>query len=55
MLPESPGRREEEFNKSALRNKIAAYRSKAVLKDMKVYLEIESCPSIRKFPGRGAP
>ena len=32
MLPESPGRREEGFNKSAMRNKIAAYRSKAVLK-----------------------
>ncbi len=41
MLPESPGRREEEFNKSAIRNKIAAYRSKAVLKDRKFYLEQE--------------
>jgi hypothetical protein len=37
MLPESPGRREEGFNKSAMRNKIAAYRSKAVLKDRKFY------------------
>lgn len=42
MLPESPGRREEGFNKSAMRNKIAAYRSKAVLKDRKFYLEIET-------------
>ncbi len=37
MLPESPGRREEGFNKSAMRNKIAAYRSKALLKDRKFY------------------
>ncbi len=42
MLPESPGRREEGFNKSSMRNKIATYRSKAVLKDRKFYFEIET-------------
>ncbi len=55
MLPESPGRREEGFNKSAMRNKIAAYRSKALLKDRKFYRfgEVSVCLVRMSAPGRG--
>jgi hypothetical protein len=55
MLPGSPGRREEGFNKSAMRNKIAAYRSKAVLKDRKFYRfgEVSFCLVRMSACGRG--